>query len=130
MTTVLLVEDDEFVRDAFRYAFEDAGLTVRTENDGRFIRSMTGLDDVDIVVTDLIMPDVEGIEVIMAIKEKSPETPIIAISGGGRVSAKTHLNAVMYFGVKAVFEKPLNEQDLIKKIRELTSDTGPNPHHA
>lgn len=130
MTTVLLVEDDEYVRDAFRYAFEDAGLDVRTENDGTFINRPEALDGIDIVVTDIIMPNVEGIEVIMALRNTTPEIPVIAISGGGRISAKNYLDTVWSFGVKAIFSKPLNEQALIEKICELTSQPKPDPHFA
>lgn len=83
MIKVLLVDDDEMVRYALRSAFEIADMDVVEEPNGSFVNKPESLSDIDVVVTDILMPDVEGIELITTINRIAPDIPVIAISGGG-----------------------------------------------
>ena len=80
-----------------------------------------GLDDIDVVVTDILMPEKDGIELLMELRERAPDLPVIAISGGGRISSLNYLETASAMGAVAVFNKPFNEKFLIEKIESLAS---------
>lgn len=121
MTKVLLVDDDEMVRYALRSAFEIAGIEVVEESNGSFIRNPETLDGVDVVVTDILMPNVEGIELITTLNDVVPHIPVIAMSGGGRLNSQDYLTSASDLGAAAVFSKPLDEVKLVDKVRELAA---------
>lgn len=70
----------------------------------------------DLVITDLIMPDEDGLKVIMKIREIKPGIKIIAISGGGKAGPGNYLNLARALGADEVFSKPFSMNDLINKI--------------
>ncbi|MBI5009507.1 MAG: response regulator [Bacteroidia bacterium] len=73
----------------------------------------------DLVVTDLIMPEEDGLKVIIKLKELKPSLKIIAISGGGKAGPGGYLNLAKALGAHAVLSKPFSINDLISKIEEL-----------
>jgi CheY-like chemotaxis protein len=73
----------------------------------------------DLVVTDLIMPEEDGLKVIMKLREQKPSLKIIAISGGGKAGPGGYLNLAKALGAHAVLSKPFSINDLILKIEEL-----------
>lgn len=123
MTKVLLVDDDEMIRYALRSAFEIADIDVVEEPNGSFVKKPGVLEDVDVVVTDIFMPDVEGIELITTMNKVAPHIPVIAMSGGGRLNSQDYLTTASDLGAAAVFAKPLNEVQLVDKVRELAAAT-------
>jgi YesN/AraC family two-component response regulator len=74
---------------------------------------------VDLVITDIIMPEKEGIETIRELQRDFPSVKIIAISGGGRINAQHILEAARSFGVTHTLAKPLGRSELLKAIQEL-----------
>lgn len=123
MTKVLLVDDDEMIRYALRSAFEIAGIDVVEKPSGSFVKKLEMLDDIDVVVADIFMPDVEGIELITTMNRVAPHIPVIAMSGGGRLNSRDYLRTASDLGAAAVFPKPLNEVQLVDKVRELAAQT-------
>lgn len=121
MVKVLLVDDDEMIRYSVRSVLEIADIDVVEESNGSFIRNPEKLDDIDVVVTDIFMPEVEGMELIAAITALAPHIPVIAVSGGGRINAKDYLKSAEDLGAAAIFAKPFNEVHLVDKIRELAA---------
>ncbi len=73
----------------------------------------------DLVITDIIMPEKEGIETIIELRQMSPEMKIIAISGGGRIGAETYLNIAKKFGAAFTFAKPIDRKELLDAIQEI-----------
>ena len=73
----------------------------------------------DIVVTDLIMPEEDGLKVVIKLRELKPSIKIIAISGGGKVGPGSYLNLAKALGADAVFSKPFSLNDLVSKIEQL-----------
>ncbi len=119
MPGILIVEDDLELREMLRISFARKKFTVLEADNGRdailhFKPSVT-----DIVITDLIMPDEDGLKVIMKLKEQKPSIRIIAISGGGKVGPGNYLNLAKALGANAVFSKPFSINDLMIKIDEL-----------
>jgi DNA-binding NarL/FixJ family response regulator len=121
MIKVLLVDDDEMVRYALRSAFQIADIVVVEKSNGSFVRTPGILEDVDVVVTDILMPNVEGIELITTLNEVAPHIPVIAMSGGGRLNSQDYLTSASDLGAAAVFSKPLDEVKLVDKVRELAA---------
>jgi CheY-like chemotaxis protein len=75
----------------------------------------------DIVVTDIVMPEREGLETIMAIKSARPDVPILAISGGGRIGAPPFLDLARRLGADDVLAKPFRTAQLVERIAALVS---------
>ncbi len=73
----------------------------------------------DLVITDIIMPEKEGIEIIMEIRKKYPAVPVIAISGGGFNSPQDYLSIAWAAGAKTVLEKPVERATLLSAVKKI-----------
>ncbi|MFK5854689.1 MAG: response regulator [Bacteroidota bacterium] len=116
MARILVVDDDKDIRNVFQRAFENAGHEVFIAEDGKVCELLYEKHLPDIVILDIIMPAQEGIETILNLKAKHDNVKIIAISGGGLGVAENYLDNALKFGAKAVFEKPVNHNELLKEI--------------
>ena len=119
MSGVLIVEDDKELREMIRISLARRKHTVIEAINGKeaiihFKSSIT-----DLVVTDLIMPEEDGLKVIMKLKELKPSLKIIAISGGGKAGPGSYLNLAKALGADAIYSKPFSINELISKIEEL-----------
>ncbi|MDX1396964.1 MAG: response regulator [Oceanospirillum sp.] len=121
MKHILLVDDDELVRFALSMALEMAGFKVTQAEHGAdpVITEVIRQTPPDLVISDLIMPEKEGIELLMELKSQHPSLPVICISGGGRLTSTDYLSGAKLLGASAIFKKPLDEDQLIEKINEL-----------
>lgn len=116
---VLLIDDDLESLRQMKVAFVNAGYEVETAPDGqaglaRFVERPT-----DLVVTDIIMPNREGIETIVAVKKARPSVKLLAVSGGYRVGPSDFLDLARHVGADAVLAKPFRLVDLVKRASEL-----------
>src|SRR3546814_16338180 len=102
MAVILVVEDEPLVRDTIRLSLETGGYQVIIAADGREGIAMLRNNTVDVVVTDLIMPEQEGLETIRIIRRDYPQTKVIAISGGGRHVGTDYLKAASLLDRKSV----------------------------
>jgi CheY-like chemotaxis protein len=119
MACILIVEDDKDLREMLKTSLIRRKHTILEASNGkeamiRFKPSVT-----DLLITDLIMPDEDGLKVIMNIKSIKPSIKIIAISGGGKAGPGNYLNLAKALGADEIFPKPFSLGDLIKKIDEL-----------
>ncbi len=73
----------------------------------------------DLVITDIIMPEKEGLETILELKKNAPEVKIIAISGGGRSLPDDYLRTAEYFGADKTLTKPFSKSELLQSIAEV-----------
>lgn len=112
MARILLIEDDEIVRHAVHAVLHKAGHTVEDARDGREGLRLIAAGDYDLYITDIVMPQAEGIEVIRAIREIDQARPIIAISGGGRIDKQEMLRWAGRFGATETLAKPFTMQEL------------------
>jgi DNA-binding NtrC family response regulator len=109
---ILLVDDDDMSRQAVHRMLERAGFDVESTGNGRQAIENYQSDRIDLVITDLIMPDTDGLEIIQGVRGKNPAARILAISGGGRVQAEEYLSVARKFGAVEVLPKPFASQDL------------------
>jgi len=120
MASILLVDDDRQIRDMLKLTLERAGHGVTEAENGVQAVSFYNADDHDLVITDIVMPEKEGIETIMDLRNINSEVRIIAISGGGRINPDDYLSWARRFGVTHTFTKPVKRDLLLEAIEELT----------
>jgi CheY-like chemotaxis protein len=119
MAGILIVEDDKDLREMLKTSLLQRKFTVIEASNGkdallRFKPSVT-----DLVITDLIMPDEDGLKVIIKIKEIKPSIKVIAISGGGKAGPGNYLNLAKALGADEIYSKPFSINDLLNKIEDL-----------
>jgi CheY-like chemotaxis protein len=119
MAQILLVDDDHTVRTLLCLMLEREGHTVVQGTNG--VEALERLRDhpIDLVITDLVMPEKEGLETIIEVRKNYPWLKVIAISGGGTGSSKTYLNLAKRLGAECVLRKPFFGDDLLREIRSV-----------
>lgn len=119
MKTVLVVDDDPSIRALIRLYLEGAGYAVVEAGDGR--RGMRTLSDapVDLVILDIFMPEMDGLEVLQEMREHCQSCKVMAISGGSAKVGMDLLGHATIFGADAVLEKPFSEATLITRVSDL-----------
>jgi CheY-like chemotaxis protein len=119
MPGVLIVEDDKEVREMLKMSLLRRNFTVFEAENGKSAISHFKPLITDLVVTDLIMPEEDGLKVVIKLRELKPSLKIIAISGGGKVGPGSYLNLAKALGADAIYSKPFSINDLIAKIEQL-----------
>ncbi|MCX5874648.1 MAG: response regulator [Deltaproteobacteria bacterium] len=119
MSRILVADDDAPIRELLRHALEMDGYEVVEAANGVETVKLFRENQIDLVITDIIMPEKEGLESIMDLKEIDPDVKIIAMSGGGRLEPHSYLQMAAKFGAKKVFQKPLSITLLLSTIKEL-----------
>ena len=119
MPRILVIEDDVQLRQMLAIALGKASYVVVECEDGRKGIEAHEKQPVDLVITDLIMPEMEGIETIHRLRQLSPTVPIIAISGGGRVTPDSYLSIARHMGASEVLTKPFELSQLCAMVGEL-----------
>ena len=119
MARILVIDDDAQILSMLRQTLEREGYEVVEASDGKVGERLFREYPTDLIITDLIMPEKEGLETIRGIKQDFPETKIIAMSGGGRIGPETYLNFAEKLGAMYTFTKPIERKNLLSKVREL-----------
>ena len=128
MSRILIIDDDDDqFRTMLQITLEEAGYEMRTAENGK-----KGLESLrerapDLVVTDLVMPEKEGIETIGVLRRDFPDVKIIAVSGGGRVGPESYLKLAEQMGAARSFPKPLEMTEFLDAIRETLDLQKRNP---
>ncbi len=121
MARILVVDDDEQIRFMLRIILEREGYEVTDAPNGKWALALLVDAPADLVIIDIIMPVKEGIQTIIELRRDYPDLKIIAISGGGYVSAQQYLDSAVEFGADCTLAKPIPRADLLKAVRELLS---------
>jgi DNA-binding response OmpR family regulator len=122
MTRILIIEDEVDVRKVVRKFLETKGYEVLEADNGAMGLDIFHRERVDLVITDIIMPQMEGLETIQKLRRHSPDVKIIAVSGGGRVGPDNYLNLAKKFGASSTLEKPFDMKQLVQTVEELLSN--------
>ncbi len=131
MKDVLIIDDESSVRKALKRVLESAGYHVRTARDGADGVEKLKAQAADIVIADIIMPEVHGVDAIRSIVKEFPQVRIVAISGGGNFSGAgyqpkavitdAYLAAATQAGAHAVLTKPFRTRDVLQAISAATA---------
>lgn len=124
MAKILVADDNPEVLSVLRRALEIQGHEVLTVEDGR--SALTLLDDepVDLLITDLNMPELDGIELLLAVRENSPALPIVVVSGGGLLDKELLLDNAGALGAHRTLAKPLDLRALQQVVAQLLATHG------
>ena len=129
MASILIIDDEEDIRDALKMVLESAGHAVRLAANGNEALALQRKAAADLIITDIIMPEKDGVSTIKEIREEFPGIRVIAISGGGGVqpteyvpdaiTTTAYLAAAKQAGADRVFTKPFERQELIQAVDDL-----------
>ena len=119
MALILIIDDDNQFRAMLREMLERTGYEVVEASDGKEGIKLYREKATDLIITDLIMPEKEGIETIMELCRDFPDVKIIAISGGGRIDPEQYLSMAKSFGAQYSFAKPVEREELLQAVEEL-----------
>ena len=121
MSAILVVDDDPQVLEVVGEMLRLEGYDVATAVDGREAVAKFRTTRFDLVITDLIMPEKEGLETIAEMKTLRGNVPVIAMSGGGRIGPTDYLETARYIGAAATLAKPFARSELIALVGQLLS---------
>ena len=121
MANILVIDDETEVRYAIRAVLEDQGHDVSEAETGTAGLSAIAdaRDPYDLVICDIIMPDKEGIETIVEIKQRLPDQKIVAISGGGRIKKEDYLAVAAAVGATYTVSKPFDAETLTDMVNAI-----------
>ena len=126
MSRILVVDDDVAVRGAIKLVLEQEGHEVVLVSNGRAGVCAVESDAFDIVICDIFMPGMDGIETIHAFHQSKPQMPVIAMSGfmfrDGQAPAPDYLSLSTKLGAAYSLRKPFRPQELLKAVRECTEN--------
>lgn len=121
MARILVIDDEENFRFMLRRKLEKEGYDVLEAADGEGGKRVFLAEHPDLIITDLVMPEKEGIEFIMELKKEAPRFPVIAISGGGRGDPHVYLGLAKDLGARHTFEKPLDWEPFREAVKALVA---------
>jgi CheY-like chemotaxis protein len=116
MANILLVDDEEQLRSILRIVLESAGHEVEEAGNGKEAVESYRSRPADLLVTDIIMPEKEGIETIIQLRESYPKVKIIAMSGGGRTGDQNYLKLAKKLGANHVLAKPFSNSEFLAAV--------------
>lgn len=117
MARILIIDDEELVRFTLRKMFQHTGHEVTEAENGRQGLDLHQAKPFDLVVTDIIMPEQEGVETILELRRDYPQLPIIAISGGGRTGTTDYLRMCAQLGACHTLPKPFSQDELLSAVK-------------
>lgn len=119
MQRILIIDDDHHILLMIKKMLERAGYEVDLASNGNEGLELFKSIQADLVITDIIMPEKEGLETIREMKRLSPDLKIIAMSGGGKISADNYLETAKIFGASRVLAKPFSQKTMVMAVIDL-----------
>lgn len=122
MNPILIIDDDIEILSLLRLILEREGYDVLAASDGNEGLKFCRQQRVDLVITDLIMPEKEGLETIMELRRDFPRVNIIAMSGGGRMAPENYLHIAQVLGAQRTLRKPFTPKEMLEAIGEVVGN--------
>ena len=119
MNKILIIDDEHHILLMLKKMLERNGFEVDLAANGNEGLDLFKKSPSDLVITDIIMPEKEGLETIREMRRLRSDLKIIAMSGGGKVSADNYLEIAKIFGASKVMEKPFSQQEMVSAVKEL-----------
>ena len=121
MARILIIDDNAKVLDTYCKILESAGYEVVVATNGNEGIRTFKEEPLDLVITDIFMPEKEGLETIIELKRDFPNVKIIAISGGGKIESSNYLEYAKQFGATCTLTKPIEKEELLKTVQACLS---------
>jgi CheY-like chemotaxis protein len=122
MAKILVFDDEPSILLMLKKMLEKAGHEVDLALNGRDGLALFEKNRPDLVITDIIMPQKEGLETILELRKMYPDLKIIAISGGGRIGPDEYLPSAKIFGANMIFQKPLVQKEFMQAVSLLLNE--------
>jgi DNA-binding response OmpR family regulator len=119
MACIILIEDSNNFRGILKKALEYEGHEVLDAQDGKYGERLYREGHADLVITDILMPEKDGLEIIIELRRDFPDIKILAISGGGRIGSEQYLDTAKLLGAQDILGKPFKQKDLLESVRKL-----------
>ena len=117
MARILVIDDEDIVRHMLRTVLELQGYEVIEAKHGKEALQLQQISPPELVITDILMPENDGIEVIMALRRQAPKLKVIAMSGGGRFKQADALETAELLGAVATLRKPFDLALVIETVK-------------
>jgi len=118
MAGILLADDEARLRDLFARYLSGLGHDVRTAGDGHEVMAALSEAPADLLVTDINMPGMDGIEILTALRKQGSAMPVIAMSGGGYLDKDLLLTSASMLGALVTLEKPFALDELRSAVEQ------------
>jgi CheY-like chemotaxis protein len=122
MASVLLIDDDETLRFITAEILRSAGHTVDTADDGKAGLALYKVKHHDLVLTDIVMPDMDGLKLIEELRQTEPRPRVIAMSGGNAPHEPCYLATARRLGVERTLAKPIFPRVLLRAMAEALAE--------
>ena len=119
---ILVIDDEELIREVVKEMLEVEGYVVTTAANGKEGLQIYQRESPDLIITDIFMPEMEGLETIRTLQQDSSRVKIIAISGGGERGMISFLTYAKRFGALRTLQKPFSREDLLRTVREVLGE--------
>ena len=119
MKRILIIDDEPHILLMLKKMLERAGYEIDIASNGLEGLNLYRKSPADLVITDIIMPEKEGLETIREMRRFNSELKIVAMSGGGKISADNYLHTATIFGASRVLEKPFTQQQMLEAVHGL-----------
>lgn len=116
---VLVVDDNDMIREVMVDLLSDEGYTMLEAENGLLALNVIEKEHIDLIITDIFMPDEDGIGTIFKLKKNFPDIKIIAISGGGQIKPDSYLEMAEMLGAIKTFTKPFDTEELLQYVNSL-----------
>ena len=115
MATILIIDDQAPIRTLLRVALEDAGYEVLEASNGRLGLELYREKSADLIITDVVMPEMNGLDLILELTRSFLNVKVIAISGG--LESEGTLHVAKLLGARQTFQKPLDMEEILSAVR-------------
>ncbi len=116
---ILVIDDDDQIRAMLKEMLVRGGYEVLSASDGNEGIRLYREKQIDLIITDILMPEKDGIEIIMELRQDFPEAKAIAISGGGHIDPENYLNIAKRAGAIRTLTKPFGMNEVLRVVREI-----------
>jgi len=123
MARILIIDDESQIRSMLRLMLERVGYEIAEAPDGIEGIRRYRENPADLIITDLIMPNKDGIGMIIDLKKEFPKVKIIAMSGGGVNRPEGYLDGAKKLGATRTLTKPIDREEMLKAVKETLNDT-------
>jgi len=116
MQSILVIDDQEEIRTTLEVILAKAGYHVVTIGNGQQAAGMLAKVKFDLVLTDVLMPGKDGIELVLELRKTQPELPVIVMTGGGQLPPSYYLKMARDMGAKGILQKPFGNEQLLMTV--------------
>jgi len=123
MARILIIDDEPQIRSMLTLMLAREGYEIVEASDGVAGIKIYRQNPADLIITDLIMPNKDGIGMIIDLKKEFPDVKIIAMSGGGLNKPDGYLKGAKKLGAACTLTKPIDREEMLKAVREILKES-------